>query len=175
VTRSAAAIRPAVVAVLNLVLPGGGLVLLDATWTGLLFGAAFIFLLNLALLAVFVTPDDFAAAGRAAAIAAVVLGYAAAQIGMATHLRRFREDQALAERRRILREIERLAAVGDAAAALRLLESLAGADSADLALAHCRATLLAALGRRDEARAAWEHLRRVDRHGVYRDITRTRA
>lgn len=172
-TRSAAALRPAVAAGLNLVLPGGGLILLGATGIGLLFGAAFILLLNLALLAVFITPDDFATAGCAAAVGAVVLSYAAAQFGMAAHLRRFREEQALAERRRVLREIERLAAAGDAAAALGLLETLAGADCADLALAYTRATLLAALGRGDEARSAWEHLRRIDRHGIYRGVTRT--
>ncbi len=164
--------RATLAVALNLVLPGGGLILLDATAIGVLFGAAFILLLNLALTAAFITPDDFARTGRLAAVAALVLIYAVAQAAMRSQLRRSSEARRAAALRQVLCEVEQLATNGDAAAALTRLELLATERPDDLLILHWRATLLTALGRTNEAQRTWAHLRRADRHGLFRDVIR---
>ncbi len=153
---------------LNLLLPGGGLILCGYATQGLVGGLVFAACANFALAAVLLFPDDFAAPVRAAAIALAACGYVGLQWGqLRAEYARQRRDAA--ERRaRTLRAVQKFLAAGDSGSARSALESLAQEWPDDLHVAYRLAEVLSAAGDVVAARAAWRHLRTLDRDGIYR-------
>jgi hypothetical protein len=103
----------------------------------------------------------------------LIIGFAAgsffgAQLRLAHTQRAIRADELAAVRRRTLTEIQSLLNRGEPARALELLHPLARRFPRDLLVAYRLAQVLTASGNKHAARAAWQQLRTLDRHGIYR-------
>ncbi len=153
---------------LNLLVPGGGLVILGRLRTGLVLGLAFIVSANTALLARLIAPDDVPGWAQNLAIIVACLIYIAAQglllgAGQAPE----RPGLSAAARRTTLAELERLFAGGDYESARRVIDANRALLNADPHIAYRRAQILTELND-PEAPAAWLHLGALDQHGIYR-------
>ena len=84
----------------NLLLPGGGLILLGAVGSGLLAGLLFIACANFALVAVLWFPDDFSGTTQALGIGLAAGAYVGAQVRVMAQVRRLRAEGTAARRRR---------------------------------------------------------------------------
>jgi hypothetical protein len=152
----------------NLLLPGGGLILLGAVGSGLLAGTLFIACANFALAAVLLFPDDFSDTTQALGIGLAAGAYVGAQVRVTTQVRRLRAEGTAARRRRALWAARDCLARGDAAAAVDVLRPLVEAEAQDLLVTYQWAQSLTAAGDATRARDAWQQVRRLDRHGIYK-------
>jgi len=152
----------------NLLLPGGGMILIGSVASGLLGGLVFAACANLALLAVLLFPDDFSGTTQALAIGLAAGAYVGAQVRFAGCARKLREQTAASFRRRLLWQSQELLAHGEAAHAVEVLRPLADQACGDLLVAYRLAQALTAAGDVPAARAAWQQVRQLDRHGLYR-------
>lgn len=159
-------------AVVNLLLPGGGLILLGELSSGLLVGVAFAACANFALLAVLLFPDDFGPSLHALGIGVAGGGYVGAQIRMAQTVRGLRERVMTLERRRVLWTVRGLCERGEYSAALQVITPLSRRVPDDVLVAYRVAQILSEAGTVHAARAAWQRVRQLDRHGVYREQVR---
>lgn len=159
---------------LNLFAPGAGVVLLGPAWLGIVLGTAFIVLINAAIVAVGLIPDEIGLRSRKLLVLAAATAYILAQLAMSRAVRRHEHAAAETRRRAALQSALAALAVGDGAAALAALRPLssANAPAEDLHVALRVAQALSA-GNSPDAPAAWEHLRRLDRHHIYRDVLPT--
>lgn len=157
---------------LNLVLPGGGLVLLGARWTGFYLALLFAACANFALAAVLLFPDDCGRPVQLLAIGAGAGGYVGAQWRCAQTARARRARIADVRRRTALREARRMVEQGAFNEALRVLSPVAQENPDDLLVAYRIAEVLTAAGTSHAARLAWQRVRALDRHGVYREQLR---
>jgi hypothetical protein len=155
---------------LNLVLPGGGLVVAGHPWLGLLTGALFVAAANVTVAAVFLFSDDFSTALRALAIGVGTGAYVGAQIRLEAALRFSAQQRTTAARDAALRAAWTALEAGDAPAALAALRPVENLAPRDLLLAYRLAQTLTLTGDVPAALAAWEHVRRLDRHNLYRDL-----
>ena len=152
----------------NLVIPGGGLILIGSETVGVVIALLFTGAANLTIAASFVFPDDFSSTWRGLGMGVAAVTYLGAQFRYAQTVRD-RHDQAVRKRRG--------AALGAARAALNgghldqawlALEPLVEQAEQDLVLAYRIAQVLTARGDRAAAAAAWRRVRRLDRHRIYR-------
>ena len=155
------------VRLLNLLVPGVGLILTGQVGLGVGIAAAFAILANLAIVADFIAPADFGTTTRAW-INGLALGvYFGAQVRLAREIRHRRQRQQDDERKRILRRANELLLAGDAEAAWEALLPIADQAEHDLVVAVRVAQVLLAKGDPGAA-GAWAHVRRLDRHQIYR-------
>ncbi len=159
---------------LNLILPGGGLIAIGALLPGVLVGLAFAASANFALIAILLFPADFTRAYQALGIGLAVGCYLGAQIRLLTTIRARRRAAAARHRRQQLWHARELLERGEHGAALQVLSSLADTYADDLLVAYRLAQALSLAGSVHAARSAWERVRRLDRHGIYREQTRAR-
>ena len=152
----------------NLLLPGGGLILLGAVGSGLLAGLLFIACANFALLAVLLFPDDFSGTTQALGIGLAAGAYVGAQVRVMAQVRRLRAEGTAARRRRALWAARDCLARGEAARAVEALRPLVEEDAQDLLVSYQWAQALTAAGEVTRARDAWQQVRRLDRHGIYK-------
>ncbi len=171
---------PGFAAWLNLVVPGGGLVLVGAYGTGIIAGLLFAAAANLTVTAVLLFPDDFS--GRARVLLIVLLGviYVGAQVRMVQAARRSGQTVAQRRRREILTAAQ--AALSAAAAGAepapapaesvdelaRDLQTLARQCPQDLLVWVRLTEVLSTQGAAEAARVAGQHATALDRHGLYR-------
>jgi hypothetical protein len=160
------------VILLNVLLPGGGLIWVGYIRAGLLLGLAFAACANSVLAATLLLPDEFAAWAKLAGLLLTVVSYAAAQGLLAQGLRRRAEQEYAALRKRVLGEAMRRAERGEHAAALHSLDRLSGSAARDLLVAFRRAQILSAAQDVPRARAAWAQVAALDEHGIYRNAAR---
>ncbi len=153
---------------LNLVLPGGGLIWIGATATGLLAGVAFAACANVALAAVLLVPDEFGAAYQKLVIGLAAGAYAGAQLRFVQTVRQRRAVDLANQRRESLRRVTACLLDGDAEAALVALQPLRNGAEDDLLVMYRLAQVLTAAGNVSAARNAWRKVRALDRHGIYR-------
>jgi tetratricopeptide (TPR) repeat protein len=153
---------------LNLLLPGGGLILVGAVPSGLLVGLVFAACANFALAAALLFPDDFPPAAQLAGIVLAAAAYLYAQARLAQAVRDLRRQAAAALRRRVLAETQELLARGDHARALAALSAIADQAGADFLVAYRLAQALTAAGNTAAARRAWLRVRELDPHGIYK-------
>lgn len=152
----------------NLLIPGGGLILLGRIVAGLIVALAFTLLCNLALAATLLIPHDVPEWARRASIGATAIVYVLSQL-LVAHVVRVERRAAEAERRReILERVVRELAAGRAAEAWEALEPLRPLAESDLLVAYRAAQVLTALGDGPAALRAWKNLRRLDCHRIYR-------
>jgi hypothetical protein len=148
------------------------LILIGAAWSGLLTGLVFAGCANFALIAGLLFPDDFSRVHQALGVGLAVGSYLGAQVRFAQTVRDRREQATAALRRQLLREAQEHLASGAATAALRTLQPLAHLAGRDLLVAYRLAQALTGAGDAREARAAWQQVRELDPHGLYREQVR---
>ncbi len=153
---------------LNLLLPGGGLILIGAPWSGLLIGLAFAACANFALAAVLLFPDNFSPTHQALGTGLAAGAYLGAQVRLAQTRRQMRAAAAAAWRRRMLWRTRELVERGEHAEALQTITPLAERWPDDLHVAYRVAQVLTEVGSADAAQDAWRRVRALDRHGLYR-------
>ncbi len=153
---------------INLLVPGAGLVLLGHVAAGLILGLIFTSLANFLLAAILLFPDDVSELWRAAAGGGLVLVYVLAQLGQAQVLRAGAVGVAEQRRREALQSAKERLERGEAQWALQALSPLRETAAGDLLLAVRWAQALSAAGQIEEALAAWEVVRKLDRHHIYR-------
>lgn len=156
---------------LNLLLPGGGLILGGALWSGIVAGVLFAGLANLAIAMVLLLPDDFSRTAQVLTIVLAAGSYVWAQVRMAQTVRGHQARSAAALRRHALAEASDLLARGDYTRALEMVAPLAEQNPDDLFIAYRVAQVLTALGHA-AARDAWARVRALDPHGIYRPQVR---
>lgn len=159
--------------VLNLVLPGGGLVLVHRPWTGVSIGLLFTVLANLAVWATLLVPDDFAPWLRGVLIGVAGGTYVGAQIRLGATLRSERSEAQTRLRQQALQNVRYYLDRGEADAALAALDPVAELVADDLLLAYRLAQVLTCAGQSQSALAAWDRVRELDRHRIYRDELET--
>ena len=152
----------------NLVVPGGGLILVGSELLGVIVGLLFAATAGFALAATLLIPADVPATWRGLGIGVAIGTYLGAQIRFAQTLRE-RGAQASAERRRAALRAARSALLeGRVEAAWDSLAPLRDEFESDLVLAYRAAQVLTARGDGSAALVAWRRVRRLDRHRVYR-------
>lgn len=155
----------------NLVVPGGGLILIGYEALGMLVAVLFSASTCYVIAAGLLFPDDTTIAWRNLILGIALGTWVGAQIRYAQSVRHLREEAADARRRKSLRETQaalREDRVGDAWRAIKPLAELA---ESDLALAYRLAQVQSARGEYARARQAWRRVRRLDRHRIYRAET----
>jgi hypothetical protein len=153
---------------INLVIPGGGLVLIGSEIIGtlvvILFTAAACFALGASL----VFPDDVPATWRGLGIGVALGTYVGAQVRFAQTLH-YERGRASDELRRVaLRDARDALSVGRVEDAWRSLQPIVGRVEVDLLLAYRVAQVVTARGDDVAALRAWRRVRRLDRHRIYR-------
>ncbi len=156
---------------LNWLLPGGGLILLGAPWSGWLLGLLFAASADFALSTVLLFPDDYSPGQRLLAILVAAGVYVAAQWRLAHALRDAHQQADAAQRRQVLAEVQELLARGANREAVAALRPLATQAASDLHVAYRLAQALTAAGD-PAAGAAWRRVAELDPHGIYKQQMR---
>ncbi len=154
----------------NLVVPGGGMILVGRLWTGLAVGMLFAVTANYAIIATLLFPDDAPGWLQGLAIGLCGGSYLGAQLRMGSCLREARQQAVAEVRDATLRAVSACLANNQADEALAAMEPIADMAERDLLVAYRFAQVLTKTGDASAARRAWERVRRLDRHRLYREI-----
>ena len=153
----------------NLTVPGGGLILIGSAPLGVLIAVLFTATANFAIAATLLIPDDVSPTWRGLCAGLAIGTYLGAQIRYAQTVRSQRNRTAADRRHSALHVARTALAAGHVDDAWRAIEPLAGLADDDLVLAHRLAQVLTARGDPRAALEAWQRVRRLDRHRLYRD------
>lgn len=159
--------------VLNLLVPGLGIICVGRTWPGVILGLIFAAFANLALWAVLLMPDDLPAWGPPLAVGLAAGAYVGCQIDFVRSSRDRRRREQDAIRHSALAAVSEALARGDFVAGLDALGSISHLAAQDLLVAYRQAQVLTGLGDEHAAYVAWRQVRTLDRHNIYRDEWRT--
>jgi hypothetical protein len=152
----------------NLVIPGGGLILIGSETIGVLVALLFTAAANFAIAALLLIPDDVPRTWCGLSVGVAIGTYLGAQIRYAQTVRHQRAGADQALRRAALRDARCALMAGRVEDAWRALQPLVGQAESDLVVAYRLAQVLTARGSGAAALAAWRRVRRLDRHRVYR-------
>lgn len=153
---------------INLLVPGGGLILLGRPWLGLTLALLFAALGNFALAALLVFPDDVASWLTGLTLGASAGTYAAAQFRIWSTVRKIGIERQQEQRRAVLGAVQRHMRDGAYERALDEIRGVGGLAERDLLLAYRLAQILTGTGDREAAARAWRRVRELDRHKIYR-------
>lgn len=154
---------------INLIAPGVGLVLVDRLFDGLLTAGAFALSAGALLVATLVAPMAYSGVFRAFLAVAMVATYGLAQIAMERAAAARERSDAAAERRALLQRSARSARYGDYASAIAQVSEALEHSPEDLALRADLASLHDRMGNVEAARLAWQRVRELDRHRIYKE------
>ena len=153
---------------INLLVPGGGLILIGNGFSGVLIAVLFTLSTSFALAAILLFPDDVPRTWRGLALGIAVGTYLGAQWRYAQTVR-YRADQAFWDvRKETVRQARQALLEGRGAEAWDILQPLKNDVEVDLALAYLVAQVLTQTGDESGARTAWRRVKRLDRHRIYR-------
>ena len=153
---------------INLVVPGGGLIVIGCTWTGIVVAMVFAAMANSAVAVSALFPDDYPAWVGGLCIGLAAGSYLGAQMRLAQTLRRRRRETELGFRRQVLAQVCECLVRGAAQEALEAIRPLAGEAAHDLLVAYRLAQVLTAKRDVRAAAEAWKRVRAIDRHHIYR-------
>lgn len=153
---------------INLLVPGGGLIAIGEVWTGVVVALFFAVSANAAIAARLLLPDEFSPwlAGLCIGVAAGT--YIGAQFRLAHTVRERRRAAEQEQRRAALTAVCDRLERGDGDGALEALEPLRSAGGQDLLVAFRLAQVLTLKRDVSPALEAWQQVRILDRHHVYR-------
>jgi hypothetical protein len=152
----------------NLLVPGGGLILIGSVPLGVLVAALFTVAAHFAVAASLLFPDDVPPTWRGLGIGLAIGSYLGAQMRYAQTVRSQRARAAAERRHAALRDARLALLAGRADDAWRAIQPLAERVEDDLVLAYRFAQVLTARGDHAAALEAWQRVRRLDRHRIYR-------
>lgn len=158
--------------VLNLIVPGIGMVLVGNPVQGLIIGLCVAVLVNLALWAVLIIPADFERVEQGTLIGVAAGAYVGAQLRLAFVTQRQRRAGRQDRRREVLELVRQRLRARDFAGAREALAALPDPLADDLLTALRRAQIFTGLGDEPRARAAWEQVRRLDHQRLYKSEVR---
>lgn len=156
----------------NLVIPGGGLILIGWPWIGWVIGLLFILSVNVALALTLLFPDEYPAWYGGLAIGVAAGTYLGAQLRLRQLLTVRRLSAAEELRNAAIKAALSAVKQGDVAGALLHLERIADEANQDLLVAYRVAQVISETGDIGETRTAWERVRRLDRYNLYRAVIR---
>jgi|GEM_PF-1161728 len=174
-SRNGPSARAWLAGVLNLLVPGLGIIYLGRAWTGLIVGLIFAAFANLALWAVLLIPDDLPDWGPPLALGLAAGAYVGCQVNFVKSSRDRQKCAQEAVRRSALAAVGQALECGDFNAAQAALEPVRHLASQDLLVAYRLAQVLTGLGDAQAACAAWRQVKTLDRHRIYRDEWQTDA
>ncbi len=153
----------------NLLIPGGGLMMIGRVWLGLIIALLFALLANCALAFSLLFPDDVPswAGGLTTGLAGGT--YLGAQLRFAQTVRSRHREAATAHRRQALEAARACLAAGQYGQAWEAIRPLAAQADRDLLVAYRVAQVLTAKQDVNAALDAWHLVRRLDRHHIYRE------
>lgn len=153
----------------NLLIPGGGLMMIGRVWLGLIIALLFALLANCALAFSLLFPDDVPswAGGLTTGLAGGT--YLGAQLRFAQTVRSRHREAATAHRRQALEAVRACMAAGQYGQAWEAIRPLAAQADRDLLVAYRVAQVLTAKQDVNAALDAWHLVRRLDRHHIYRE------
>lgn len=152
----------------NLLIPGGGLILVGSLWWGLMFAVLFTAAANFAVAGSLLFPDDISPGLGDLSLALAGGCYLGAQLALRRTVVRRRRQLAASLRRQVLRDVRGYLDSGCPELAKDALRPLAELAHHDLLVAYRFAQVLTAVQDVCAARAAWQHVRTLDRHHIYR-------
>lgn len=156
----------------NLIVPGGGLILVGWPWIGWLIGLLFVLSLNAGLALTLLFPDEYPAWVGGLAIGVAAGTYLGAQLRLRQILTARRLSTEEERRNAAIRSAMEAVQAGDVAEALLHLEKIAPEAERDLLVAYRVAQVVTQTGDAAEARVAWERVQRLDRYNLYRAVIR---
>ncbi|MGD8453684.1 MAG: hypothetical protein PVJ57_17870 [Phycisphaerae bacterium] len=159
--------------VLNLLIPGAGLVLRSNPWGGLVIGLLFVACANFTLWALLLVPDEFPPWQHGLGIGLTGGVYLGAQIRLAQTVRGRRRSEQTTLRRAALHAARQLIEAGRYPQAQLVLAPVRRFAETDLLVAYRMAQVYTGLRDVDAALAAWQTVRRLDRHHLYSDQLRS--
>ena len=152
----------------NLLIPGGGLILIGAEAIGVAVALLFAVAANAVLGSSLLFPDALTPAWRGLAIGVTLGTYLGAQIRFAQTVRQQQLRSADQQRRMALRDARQALLDDRVQDARNALQPVVDRADDDLPLAYRLAQVLTACGEQVAARAAWRRVRRLDHHKIYR-------
>jgi hypothetical protein len=153
--------------VVNLVIPGGGLIAIGSEALGVLIATLFTLTANFAIVSSFLLPDEVSPTWRGLSIGLAIGTYLGAQVRYAQTVRDQRKQAAAKLRRAILTDVRAALSAGCADDAWRAIQPLMEQAERDLVVAYRVAQVLTAREDVRGALRAWQRVRRLDRHRVY--------
>ena len=147
---------------INLIIPGGGMILLGYEVLGLLVALLFTVAGSFALLATLLVPDDVSPTMRGLSIGIALGTYIGAQIRHAQTMRDRTEKELDALRRTTLQEVRRALLENQPEIAWERLQPIMLRVEEDLAIAYRAAQVLTARGDGYAAVSAWRRVKRLD-------------
>jgi len=156
----------------NLLIPGGGLILIGDCAYGVLAALLFTLAASLLLAGAYLFPDDVSRLWRALALGGVIGAYGGAQIRYAQTVRLQAEQAFWDLRSAALKRVRRALAAGRADEAWTELTPMMREAETDLLIAYLAAQVLTRRKDGFAALNAWRRVRRLDRHRIYRQETR---
>lgn len=156
-----------VAGILNLLVPGTGLILLGRTWLGIALAVWFALGAQVGAFGLLIAPASvpFWISGTALALAA--LSWLVAQAQLTSRIRFLRDPNLPEEMDALRRLAETAISRGDLAAARSALRVALAVDDADLRIRILWARLLSLDGRTTKARRAWRLAQRLDREHAF--------
>lgn len=158
---------PARVWLVNLLLPGLGLVLLDAIIFGTAVALSYIVVLNGTLAVLLLIPDDVPQAVELVLIGTVCAVHISGQFALRAVARSRGRDRIRERRVALVAHANQLLQDDRGPEALSALLPIAGDAESDLDVAYCLALAFTQTEDRPAACEAWERVRRVDQDGIY--------
>jgi len=152
----------------NLILPGAGLILVDSLLAGVVVGLLFTACANLALVELLLFPDEWSRELKLLTVGVTVGTYFGAQLRLVVTMKTGRERSRTAHRRARLWEARALTEQGEHIRACEVLNDLCSENPDDLLVNYRLAQSLTDAGEVPAAREAWQRVRSLDRHGIYR-------
>lgn len=152
---------------INYLVPGGGLILVGASISGVLSALLFTLSLSAALIGLLLFPDDLPQPWSGLSLGVALGTYFGAQWRYAQTMRS-RADQAYSDLRRQVQQRVRQALLDDRPAdAWKIVQPFMTEVECDLSLAFLVAQVLTRKGDEQAALHAWRRVRRLDRHRIY--------
>lgn len=158
--------------IVNLLIPGAGIILLGWIWVGLIVGLVFVLCANYALWATLLIPDEFSAWMRGLGIGLAGGTYFGAQLRLAWTVRRQQQQRYAALRRAALAAVQTCLRRGDYTAAVAAIRPIRQQADRDLLIAYRWAQVATGMRDVEAAWAAWRRVRALDPHRIYRDEIR---
>ena len=170
--RSEAVKSPSGPRMLNLVVPGGGLILIGHIASGLVIAILFTLSASVAMAAAWLFPDDVSRVWRGLVIGIALGTYLGAQLRYAQTVRWHRDEAFWDLRREQMKTARHALMEGRIEDAWEGLRPLMEEVESDLPLAFLAAQVLNHKGDGHAALSAWRRVRRLDRHRIYYRETR---